>query len=275
MQVKLATSSCVHIPWRCDRFSTHSIDSSESSDGQVDRCSAGSSRWVLPHGGPSLMRCRPSIVVVLCALAVAACSSSDPSESLATSTTEAVTTTDPSVSTPAPTDAPTTTPTVVPTLAPEPTEAPEDEPIETVIAGRIRGFFDAREAANAGPVPDPADPALAEVAAGEALASAAAETQRRLDDGRAIRAGEQALAEIWVGSVRLDDDTAQAAACSVDDGVIYEVATGDVVNDDVVTHSYVVDLQLSGDAWKVIRVVRLQQWEGVAGCALARGDFPF
>lgn len=221
------------------------------------------------------MRCCPSIVVVLLALAVAGCSSSDSSDSLVTSTTDVATTTEPSAPTAAPTDAPTTTRMVEPTLTPEPTEPPEDEPIDAVIAGRIRAFFDAREAANAGPVPDPADPALAEVSAGEALASTAAETQRRLDEGRAIRAGEQALAETWVGSVRLDDETAQAAACSVDDGVIYEVATDEVVNDDVVTHNYVVDLQLSGDAWKVVRVVRLQQWEGVAGCALARGDFPF
>ena len=227
------------------------------------------------------MRFRPLIPVVLFALAVAGCSSDDSSEPSAASTTtspsttEPVSTTETTAPTTEPTEAPTTTSTSEPTPTPEPTEAPDDQPIETLIAERIRAFFDAREAANAGPSPDPTDPTLAEVASGEALESAIAETQRRLDDGRAIRPGEQALAETRVGTVQVEGATAQAAVCSIDDGVIYEVATGEVVNDDVVTHNYLVDLEQADDVWRVARVVRLQQWEGVAGCALAPGDFPY
>ncbi|MEZ5278954.1 MAG: hypothetical protein R2770_00645 [Acidimicrobiales bacterium] len=112
------------------------------------------------------------------------------------------------------------------------------------------------------------------MAIGDALTSTVSETQRRLDDGRAIRAGEQQLAAIRVGSVQVSEATASAGVCSIDDGVIYEVATGDVINDDVVTHNYLIELDLVGEAWKVSRVVRLQQWEGVAGCALSPQDFP-
>lgn len=167
------------------------------------------------------------------------------------------------------------TTTEVQTAAPaESTTTTAAETIESVIADRIRAFFAAREAANAGPVPNPGDPALAEVAIGDALTSTVSETQRRLDDGRAIRGGELQLADIRVGSVQVSDATASAGVCSIDDGVIYEVGTGDVINDDVVTHNYLIELDLVGEAWKVSRVVRLQQWEGVAGCALSPQDFP-
>lgn len=66
-----------------------------------------------------------------------------------------------------------------------------------------------------------------------------------------------------------------AAACPVDDGVIFDVATGVVVNDDVVTHNHQINLELHDGVWKVSRIVRVQQWEGVAGCALSPADYPF
>ena len=219
------------------------------------------------------MRSRLLTVAVVVAVVVAGCSQGGSSDTAVTPTTGSVTTAT-SSTTQAPDSTPEPTESSEPQTSAELVEAADDEPIDVQIAGRIRAFFDTREAVNAGPEPDPNSTELAEVATGEALASAVSETQRRLDDGRAIRAGEQGLAEIRVGTVQVDGEAAQAAVCSIDDGVIYEVSSGEVVNDDVVTHNYLIEMELASDGWKVARVVRLQQWEGVAGCALAPEDFP-
>ena len=43
----------------------------------------------------------------------------------------------------------------------------------------------------------------------------------------------------------------------------------------VLTHNYTIEMALVDGVWKVSRIVRLQQWEGVAGCALAESDYPY
>lgn len=158
------------------------------------------------------------------------------------------------------------------------TEPPADEPIASVdeaVAERIRGYFDAREAANSAPTPNPDDPGLAEFATGAELANVVEETTAKRDAGRAIRPGEGALAEVRVGSVVVDDSTGTAAVCSIDDGVVFDVESGDVIDDSVVTHSYTAQLAMVDGVWKVSQIVRLQMWEGVAGCALALADYPY
>jgi len=156
---------------------------------------------------------------------------------------------------------------------PEPTT--DDVPIEVLLADQIRGYFDARADANAAPVPNPDDSRLAEFAVGEELASVVASTEARRDAGHAIRPGDAGLANVRVGFVDAGASGASAAACTVDDGVIYDLATDAVVNDDVVTHNYRIDLELHDGVWKLSRIVRVQQWEGVAGCALSSADYPF
>ena len=218
------------------------------------------------------------LLVLVAAIAFAACSSDGGDGALPTSSsinegdapttsTTVAPTTQPTTSAPQTTAAPDTSPTT------EPTDV--STPIEEVVADQIRGYFDARGAANAAPAPNPEDPRLAEFAVGEELAAVVANTQTRLDSGQAIRPGDEGLADIRVGFVDAGASGASAAACAVDDGVIYDLATDAVVNDDVVTHTYQIDLELHDEVWKVSRIVRVQQWEGVAGCALSPADYPF
>ena len=148
-------------------------------------------------------------------------------------------------------------------------------PVQQVVANRVRAFFAARDAANAAPAANLDAPQLADAASGTALQDVRDETTRRRDAGQAIRNGQQKLAAIRVGFVSINGTTATAAACSVDDGVIFEVASGRVVNDAVMTHNYRIDLELTGDVWRVSQIVRIQQWNGRAGCANSPGDFPY
>jgi len=210
-------------------------------------CSAGSEPGATPGTGPSPTTANTSTVPEL-----------DPTpttiETVPTSTT--------------------TTGSTTTTAAPQPTtEAPAA--IEEVLANRVRGYFDARAVANAAPLPNPDDPGLAEYASGEELAAVVANTARRRDAGQAIRSGDAGLAHIGVGFVSAEASSASVAACAVDDGVIYDLESGDLVNAGVVTHNYQIDLELIDDVWKVSRIARIQQWEGVAGCALAAADYPF
>ena len=220
-------------------------------------------------------------IILVLALTLASCSSDsdaggvptsstsptvDESDSSATSTTETPTTEATSTE-PESTDSDQTS------TMPEPTTG--DSPIEEILADQIRGYFEARAAANAAPAPNPDDPRLAEFAVGEELAAVVASTEARRDAGQAIRPGDAGLATIRVGFVDAGASGASVAACAVDDGVIYDLATDAVVNDDVVTHNYQIDLELHDGVWKVSRIVRVQQWEGVAGCALSSADYPF
>ncbi len=219
------------------------------------------------------------LLILIASVALAACSSGSNDESVPSSSATPSVESDSSTT---PTTAPTTAPTTSAPASTEVEEAPTTEPVtepeapvEEVLADQIRGYFDARTAANAAPAPNPDDPRLAEFAVGEELAAVVASTQGRLDAGEAIRPGDAGLADIRVGFVDAGASGASAAACAVDDGVIYELATDAVVNDDVVTHTYQIDLELHDGVWKVSRIVRVQQWEGVAGCALSPADYPF
>jgi len=230
-----------------------------------------------------------AIVVGLCA----GCSSSAENTVPVLNSESSATTSAPESSTfepePAPTAAPMTTE-VPPADAGESTEANSasdstesaeaeaeaaEASVEVELATAVRAYFDAREAASSGPAPNPDDPRLPEVAASPELERLIQSVQDKADAGEAIRPGEQDLAEIRVGFVEAAGDFASVAACSVDDGVIFDVATGGVVNDDVVTHNYRIDLALLSGVWKVTEIVRVQQWEGVGGCALATGDYPY
>jgi hypothetical protein len=56
--------------------------------------------------------------------------------------------------------------------------------------------------------------------------------------------------------------------CSIDDGVLFDTHTGEVINDDVATVLWRTTVVRGDDAWKVSFNSIEQEWEGIAGCAL-------
>lgn len=143
-------------------------------------------------------------------------------------------------------------------------EQPEDQEL----VARYVGFWDARLAANEAP-PDPDDPALAEFATGAQLENVVAETRQRLEDGLALRAAEPTRTSHDVTVVSQTDDQAELQDCFVNDGIVYRADTGEVVDDSVVTRSVSAVMVLVDGVWKLERATVVQQWEGIAGCALA------
>ena len=177
---------------------------------------------------------------------------------------------------PAPTVVPTPTPT--PTSTPPTTVVPTTTPAPEVldVAAQIRAYFDARNSALAEPVPDP-DESLQfdQFADREALSNLNEDVQGFYEAGRASRPGEEGLGDVRVGFVDARSSAASAVACEVNDGVLYEVATGTVVNDDVVTREFEIFLTMQDGVWKVESVREMEQWDEVAGCALSPADYPF
>jgi hypothetical protein len=139
---------------------------------------------------------------------------------------------------------------------------------EDLIKSRYAAFWDARFAANEEPV-DPNAPALREVATGSQLENVVAETAKRKSDGLAFRRPANSVARRSVQVVEHGDGEATVQECSVNDGVLYRVATGEVVDDSVVTHSVEARLRIVDGVWKVESTRLLQKWQGVAGCALS------
>lgn len=133
---------------------------------------------------------------------------------------------------------------------------------------RYLAFWDARFEANTEP-PDPDDPGLAEYATGPQLENVVAETQRRLDAGQALRAADPSQTSHVVEIVSTDEGRVELQDCFVNDGVVYEVRSGTVVDDSVVTRSVSAVMVEVDGRWKLERATVVQEWEGVAGCALA------
>ena len=62
------------------------------------------------------------------------------------------------------------------------------------------------------------------------------------------------------------DGSVLLKTCSVNDAIVYNVATGTVINDNVVTAAIDVTMVEEGGAWKVADSVVTARWDGVVPC---------
>ena len=202
--------------------------------------------------GAARPKCRSALVVAT-ALLIAACSGGGDEISEPASTTSRAPTTASTV----------TTSTTTSSSPPDGSQSDDQELVD-----RYVGFWDARLAANEAP-PDPDDPALAEFATGPQLDNVMAETRQRLDDGLALRSADPSRTSHDVTVISQTADRAELQDCFVNDGIVYRPDTGEVIDDSVVTRSVSADMVLVDGVWKLERATVVQQWEGIAGCALA------
>lgn len=146
------------------------------------------------------------------------------------------------------------------------TTAPDD--VQALVTARYLEFWDARFEANTEPV-DPDSARLRDLATGDQLTNVVAETQQRKDSGLALRAADDPVKERRVRLVDVQGDTATIQDCATNDDVVYRVATGEVLDDSVVTRNISAEMRLVDGQWRLAAAQELQKWEGVAGCALS------
>lgn len=134
------------------------------------------------------------------------------------------------------------------------------------IAARYRQFWEVRYEANRNPV-NPTDPRFAQLATGKQLDNVVTETRQRRDQGLAIRRPDPTLSRNRVKVLEVSNDTARLQDCATNDGIVYRVATGQVLDDSVVTRSVEATMVKVDGVWRLADTRVLQEWKGVAGCA--------
>lgn len=135
-----------------------------------------------------------------------------------------------------------------------------------VIIDRYKEFWEARFSANQAP-PNPDFPDLRNLATGEQLDQVVAETRERRDNGLAIRRPNPTVYKRRVKVISMNGDSAVVQDCVTNDGIVYRVATGEVVDKKIVTRNLSAAMERVQGEWKLAKTSLVQEWEGVAGCA--------
>lgn len=165
--------------------------------------------------------------------------------------------------------APTTTTRVATTTTTATT--PGQDPVAAELATRYKQFWEVRFEANREPV-NPDNPKFGEFATGPQLEQVVTETRQRRDQGLAIRRPEPSVYERRVKVVSVEGETASLQDCVTNDGIVYRVGTGEVIDSSVVTRNLAVTMRRVDGMWKLAETRILQEWEGVAGCAKSSGS---
>lgn len=189
-------------------------------------------------------------------LVLGACSGDDDDRVLGTTTTSTTSSTT-ATSEPTSTTSSTTS---------ESTDPGSDEEVQ--ILDRYLAFWEARFEANTDPV-NPDDERLADLATGAQLDNVREETRKRAEAGLALRRPEDSITERRPRIVKIDGDVATIQDCAINDGIVYRVSTGEVIDDSVATRSVSATMRRVDGRWRLESARELQKWEGVAGCALA------
>lgn len=145
------------------------------------------------------------------------------------------------------------------------TTAPANE-AEQAVLDAYKGYFDAILAAN--DPPDQFHPALRQYATGEAFQSVFEAAQGNRLAGRALRLPESSRTEHRAEIVSIEGEQATVRDCAIDDVLVVNIGTGEVVNDEVATQLRTATLVREEGSWKVSFTKLEQRWEGIAGCAL-------
>lgn len=117
--------------------------------------------------------------------------------------------------------------------------------------------------------PNPDHPALAATTVDPVLTEVRNLAASWKGFGQALRYPQNSVHEITTLSVEIDGETATIETCNVDDGILYEPASGRVLNDKITTAHDRATMTLVDGTWKLTTRVQVEKWEGVAGCATA------
>lgn len=163
---------------------------------------------------------------------------------------------------------PTSTVNTAPPAGPSPVveAAAEQERMKQEVLDAYLAGWKAKRDSNDPPNPD--WPALAETHTGPALQQVVDNRRAFQITGRVGRYPEGSVAREQPEVVTVQEDQATVRDCRVDDSQIVITSTGQVVNDLVGTALFEAAMVVEDGRWKVRSLKVIDEWDGVAGCAL-------
>jgi hypothetical protein len=86
--------------------------------------------------------------------------------------------------------------------------------------------------------------------------------------GRAVRVGVQSLSRHDIRSADLQvDGSVLIVDCEIDDAVVYEVGTGEVIDDDIATRLVEARMVYEAPTWKLALSRITKEWRGAGECS--------
>ncbi len=151
---------------------------------------------------------------------------------------------------------------------PPPPEGGVPASVEQEVLAAWRGYGEALDEVNR-ETPDPDDPLLARYATGKTLESVRAAAARNRDEGIVTALPPDSVSQQWAEVLSVDGDTARIRSCEVDDRLVVDAETGEALTPPhVSTLLLEVTLVREHGAWKVAHGGVVEEWDGIAGCAL-------
>lgn len=151
---------------------------------------------------------------------------------------------------------------------PPPPEGGVPAAVEQEVLAAWRGYGEALDEVNR-ETPDPDDPLLARYATGETLESVRAAAARNRDKGVVTALPPDSVSQQWDEVLSVDGDTARIRSCEVDDRLVVDAETGEALTPPhVATLLLEVTLVREDGVWKVAHGGVVEEWDGIAGCAV-------
>ena len=160
----------------------------------------------------------------------------------------------------------TNTTTASSTSAPTTTLDEETQKEEAATAVYL-AYWDAYLEATAEPV-DPRLPAMQQLMTGDHKRVVTRDLEDRQARGEAARLPTNSQLRHEVLSADLQPDgSVQITECEVNDAIIYDVANGAVINDEVVAKLATATMVTEGDSWRIADSTVVRRWPGAVECA--------
>lgn len=148
--------------------------------------------------------------------------------------------------------------------APTSTTTAAASPEEAEIIAAVLGYWDTILAANS--PPNPEHPDLEKYATGEAFDITVSRVATFRDLGQAVRLPLNSVRRHSPVVVRVEGVHAVVHDCGIDDAVIYDRNTGEVLNDVVETIGWVIEVRKVEEDWKVERANIHSRSQGIGEC---------
>jgi hypothetical protein len=142
----------------------------------------------------------------------------------------------------------------------------DDAQKEEAAKAAYLAYWDAYMEATAEPV-NPQFPAMQQLVTGAQQRVVTRDLENRQARGEAARLPPNSRLQHEVLSAELQGDgSVQITECEVNDAIVYDIASGAIINDDIVTKLATAEMVNEGGSWKIRDSTVVRRWPGEVEC---------